>query len=594
MGDVSGEIYSDLPLGRHIRLLYLAPGTEGEPVIANLSVFALAHSPPYEALSYVWGHSGDHEPIEVNSNTIHVTKNLKAALVRVRYADRPRVVWADAICINQRDIKERGHHVGFMGAIYSQAKRVLVYLGRDEESRAREVAELVKENHQLVSKYKSIEEMPILSPDDPVFNDPRWTAVKALTDCVWWTRTWVIQEVGLAKEPWVLYGDVEFGYRQLMAMATWIDRCAGHLLIRAGIEFNAIHMEWVDWSAEWEKENWLHDRNFLDLMNQGSWLGCADHRDHVYAMLGHRFAQVNSDGEAFVKPDYTKDFHQVFLELAIQLLKLRNAHRLLSAVEHNEGTIKDEFPSWVPYWTVQETMTNLGIYTGFPYNASAGRIEPPLIVTEENHLQVKGTILGSVYKTFKFTAFDLAEPENPTDKGSKDSSEGIFREIWGYAWGNRSISAYKSDYLTAFSLTLTAALSGYESAEDNLSQHQDNFIAYWHHQFNSKSVEPPTELQTSIIKGDHEKFWLDMRFSCTGRSFAFTENGYYILGPAIMESEDLCCVIFGANVPFILRKTKMEGRYKLVGEAYVHGIMGGETREMLENGRIQEDIITLC
>src|SRR6266536_627208 len=182
MGDVSGAIYTDLPFGRYVRLLHLAPGTGDDPISAHLSVFALTDSPPYEALSYVWGHSGDHEPIEVNSNTVLITKNLRAALARVRYADQPRVLWADAICINQRNIKERGHHVGFMGAIYSQAKRVLVCLGRDEDGRAREVAELVEENYELVSKYKSVEEIPILSADDPLFNDPRWTAVKTITD----------------------------------------------------------------------------------------------------------------------------------------------------------------------------------------------------------------------------------------------------------------------------------------------------------------------------------------------------------------------------------------------------------------------------
>jgi hypothetical protein len=594
MGDSSGDIYSELPFGRYIRLLYLDLGAGDDPITARLSTFALTEAPPYEALSYVWGHSGDHKPIEVNNNTVLVTTNLRAALARVRYADRPRVVWADAICINQRNIKERGHHVGFMGAIYSQAKRVLVCLGPDDNGRASEVAALVEENHLLVSKYKSIEEMPILSADDPVFSDPRWTAVKTLTDCVWWTRTWVIQEVGLAKDPRVLYGEIEFSYRQLMSMATWVDRCASHLLLRSGVEFNSIHMEWLDWSPHWESENWTQDRNFLDLMNQGSWLGCADHRDHVFAMLGHPFAQVNNDGETLVKPDYTKDFHQVYLELAMQLLKPEQGLRLLSAVEHSAETIKDEFPSWVPYWTVHETMTNLGIYTGFPYNASAGRSNSMLAVTEQNHLQVRGIILSTVSKRFKFTASDLAEPRKPTNEESVVLSENVFRELYRHAWDNRSISVYKSEYLTALSLTLTAGLTGYESAEIKPPQHQDNFAAYWQHQLSPYPIEAPSKLQERFGKGDYEKFWLDMRFSCTGRSFAFTENGYYVLGPAIMEPADLCCIIFGSSVPFILRRTQTEGSYKLVGEAYIHGIMRGEAKEMAEKGEMKEELITLC
>jgi hypothetical protein len=72
-----------------------------------------------------------------------------------------------------------------LGAIYSQATRVLVCLGLDEDGGARDVAELVAESHQLVSKYRSVEEMPILLTDDPILNNVRWTAVATLARCVW-------------------------------------------------------------------------------------------------------------------------------------------------------------------------------------------------------------------------------------------------------------------------------------------------------------------------------------------------------------------------------------------------------------------------
>ncbi|PMD53878.1 HET-domain-containing protein, partial [Hyaloscypha bicolor E] len=42
---------------------------------------------------------------------------------------RPRSLWADAVCINQRDNKEKGHQVALMAKIYSNANCVLVWLG---------------------------------------------------------------------------------------------------------------------------------------------------------------------------------------------------------------------------------------------------------------------------------------------------------------------------------------------------------------------------------------------------------------------------------------------------------------------------------
>lgn len=42
-----------------------------------------------------------------------------------------------------------------------------------------------------------------------------------------------------------------------------------------------------------------------------------------------------------------------------------------------------------------------------------------------------------------------------------------------------------------------------------------------------------------------------------------------------MRPGDVCHVFQGARVPFILREAE-EQMYKLVGEAYLHGIMNGE------------------
>ncbi len=68
-------------------------------------------------------------------------------------------------------------------------------------------------------------------------------------------------------------------------------------------------------------------------MNQASWLGCADHRDHIYSLLGHplAFIDVIEDGDsAMVKstekklvviPDYHKRVEDVYFELAAALIR---------------------------------------------------------------------------------------------------------------------------------------------------------------------------------------------------------------------------------------------------------------------------------
>jgi hypothetical protein len=55
--------------------------------------------------------------------------------------------------------------------------------------------------------------MKHLSPDDPLLMDPRWKSVTLFKQKDWFYRAWVIQEVGMALDPRVLYGDCEFSYR---------------------------------------------------------------------------------------------------------------------------------------------------------------------------------------------------------------------------------------------------------------------------------------------------------------------------------------------------------------------------------------------
>lgn len=84
-----------------------------------------------------------------------------------------------------------------------------------------------------------------------------------------------------------------------------------------------------------------------------------------------------------------------------------------------------------------------------------------------------------------------------------------------------------------------------------------------------------------------------MHVACEGRSLLFIENGYYAPSPRITEAWDPCCVIFGVKVPYILRKAEKESQCNLVGEAYVHGLMRGEIKTMLENGTVHAQDITL-
>ena len=65
--------------------------------------------------------------------------------------------------------------------------------------------------------------------------------------------------------------------------------------------------------------------------------------------------------------------------------------------------------------------------------------------------------------------------------------------------------------------------------------------------------------------------------TATGRLLFVTERGDLGMGPTVLEVGDEVWILPGADVPLILRPSASSVKeYRLVGEAYVHGIMQGE------------------
>lgn len=121
--------YDALPPGDWIRLLHLLPGAFEDEVHVQLSTVKLETAPPFEGISYCWGDSSDRQRIFCGDKSLKITNNLYRALLHFRDVSAIRVLWADAVCIDQSNLRERGHQVALMGRLYSKTARVLVWLG---------------------------------------------------------------------------------------------------------------------------------------------------------------------------------------------------------------------------------------------------------------------------------------------------------------------------------------------------------------------------------------------------------------------------------------------------------------------------------
>jgi len=186
---MSSYLYSSLPRkGDYVRLLRILPNKdEAAPLRCKLRNYSLQKLSPrthlYEALSYVWGDPDKTRPIRVDGVRFPVTINLHAALLRLRDHSFERIIWVDAVCINQKNQKEQGQQVQLMVKIYSKAYRVIVWLGNEaDDAKGTDDAERALDDIRLAANEESTERSKKEMNQQAIIN---------LLQRPWFQRIWV-------------------------------------------------------------------------------------------------------------------------------------------------------------------------------------------------------------------------------------------------------------------------------------------------------------------------------------------------------------------------------------------------------------------
>ncbi|KAF2444101.1 HET-domain-containing protein [Karstenula rhodostoma CBS 690.94] len=219
--DVTKHVYSALPPERkRIRLLRLFAGVLENPQI-NCEMFEaefdgngilrhldevlkksrLGRKEPYHALSWRWGDEDDGKyaiMIKRDGNLFkkRVSRTLGLALKYLRLK-QDRVLWIDAICIDQKNLEERSFQVSLMSLVYTGAKEICVWLGEDGDDSSQAI-QFVKDE---ISQLKDFDKLCIDKQ-----HAPKWKALLVLMQRPWFSRRWVVQEIALAERAQVYCG----------------------------------------------------------------------------------------------------------------------------------------------------------------------------------------------------------------------------------------------------------------------------------------------------------------------------------------------------------------------------------------------------
>ncbi|CVK91838.1 related to HETEROKARYON incompatibility protein [Fusarium proliferatum] len=300
-------LYSPLPEGS-IRLLRITPHPDkNSPIQCELFNFSLSDSEstyPYEALSYVWGSAEKPLSIFVNDLNFLVGTNLNAALVHLRHGSLQRIIWIDAICINQGDTLEKGQQVQSMAEIYAKASCVVVWLGS-----ASTTSDQTLDNIREAALRNSTEG----KDQKRIFQ---------LLQRPWFQRIWVLQEVAAARYVLIKCGSaeidgyafcsglnaMELSYKSYPSLQPLVRSVT--YLIRGAI-FRPRHV--TTQSSRFS----LDIRPLSELAEMYHTRKATERHDKVYALLG-----MSSDdpSEAGLYVDYTIPWSQVFHRLVKYVL----------------------------------------------------------------------------------------------------------------------------------------------------------------------------------------------------------------------------------------------------------------------------------
>lgn len=298
--------YSPLKHDHDIRLLYLLPGSDEAPLSCSLRIVSLSEPPEYEAVSYTWGEPVFSASIACFSKgQLLITENLSKALFHLRLANRLRVLWFDAICINQQDLVERSQQVTLLRDTFQRANSVIVWLGEDTGD-AKKAFKILRAIDPSSSSDRDVSNLIIAD---------RHHALAKLLGRSWFRRIWIVQELVCAQKAMITCGNHEMEWERFWHVARAIKE-SRHFpsTTHRSVQDALFHVECIHLTRQRQERG---EENALEGLLY-SYRNClaSDPRDKVFALVGIARGQI---APAY-SPDYSKGVLEVYRNLAIHLI----------------------------------------------------------------------------------------------------------------------------------------------------------------------------------------------------------------------------------------------------------------------------------
>ena len=634
------QTYVYMPLGSsrsEIRLLELLPDTRKYKVNCRLFTARLSDLPVYEPLSYSWGSHTPLVEIIVNGDNFLVTCNLGAALAWLRRPDVQRVLWVDAICINQEDKLEKNDQIPLMADIYQRGKQTIVWLGKHNRrtGRAFDMLETMNQYFNAVSmerfvrlepdKWRLLQKaMKMKNASDIEANDFKrfrfdlvyWMTMLrsshariSLFERPWFKRVWVVQEIAMSRLAIVVCGrystswsTIENAYRMSWLWDEWEDGQRLGSLVEMRTNIQAGRRDDIGKVAQ----KVFHCE-------------ATEPMDRIYAILG--LADRLPPGFE-IAIDYEADNHTKIIEATRVCLSMGDDAQLLFAWHRIPLADNSMHPSWAwglhpdpeqptPQWQFCRTRTakhpfraagwglgksglrfcqdgRLLFLRGIVFDeiVQTGPVFAPMQMSYG--FRMYGSLIAVSNKGFpKHYARDLHASKQVADPARPGLYPGT-NETRRQAW---------ISFLTGIVMMSDEVTDEHKVRE--MMRFQESFMLPFHilgrgpgelpwGKHKEKSLRDPELPRMNISMFPSIKMRTLLMSYLAKRRIIRTSHGYMGLSDRHTQAGDCLALVEGLCVPIVLRPSKNK-QWKLIGESYVYGVMYGESwsNDVVDNLCIQ-------
>ncbi|KAN0121865.1 Heterokaryon incompatibility protein (HET) domain containing protein [Hyaloscypha variabilis] len=584
--------YVPLELRSHdIRLFSLFPADNfADEITGGLFHASLDSPPPYETVSYVWGDASICENIQLRyiSSRSHpkhgtheesftcvpVTTNLALLLRNLRHSVISRLLWIDAICINQYDNDEKGHQVQLMATIYKLGARSTVWLG-EERAGSTNALHLVDNCVQMahpaifIGEAEDEQSNESYDSDDREEHQQEEPLYLTRTECEClksildhrdiWFRIWILQEIIFAPKPVLMCGSDVLPWDSLAAFLR-VVRSAKSFFETKSVE-HALLMDKQRRIFQAQGKRKITEGTLLSLLGSTESFRSSDERDKLYALLN-----ITNDHLEIV-PDYGISAAEMWVS-AVKVFIRSEKHlipfRKRPLIFASEIQCLRELPSWLNLATADGTIlqSSSSRLTGDEENHALISSHVPSELL--NELSVESILLTKFgdNSQYSISFHDLVHIRQTRTnelllflifRDTTEDSSGLWSMVLQVLlpekpWGidDSKLGCFTMDESRQFR----------EMCEATIRCKGDKDSCYL-------SVSAADLLELETYRTDFNALF--------NHHLIITDSGLIaVLTTTIIQGDEIH-IVLGSPAVLVLRPiSKMEGRYKVIGESFVY------------------------